>query len=195
MAMPIFNISKVLTLAAVSLFCAPATAASLKSNPALIAAGPQLLAPPNLTFPTPFKYLKTHSLGSMSGALPVLINHSTVPDPYDFHRAGSLLTVEFYGYGPRLGFSAVDACCRKASVDSKKHDHGELMGTEERTYNCGIVFLHVYPGEEMTWGMLNDLQMGMRQFLLEITESPWQTSFIVLTEGVEGDVGHGFLGL
>ena len=195
MAMRIFNISKMLTLAAVLLFGASATAGSLKLNPASIAAEPQLLAHSNLTFPTPFKYLKTSSRGSTSGASPVLISHSTVPDPFDFHRAGSPLTVEFYGYGPRLRFSAVDACCRKASVDSKKHDHGELMGTEERRYNCGIVFLHVYPGEEMTWGMLNDLQMFIRQFLFELVGLPRQTSFILLTQGVEGDVGHGFLGL
>lgn len=67
------------------------------------------------------------------------------------------------------------------------------MGTDVRIYNSSDTCLYLYPGEQMTWGMLDDLQMDIRYFQVHKLDTPRQTSFILLKEGVEGDVGHGII--
>lgn len=69
------------------------------------------------------------------------------------------------------------------------------MGTDVRIYKSIDTYLYLYPGEHMTWGLLDDLQMDMRHFQLRKLDTPRQTSFIMLKEGVEGDVGHGIISL
>lgn len=174
------RMKNVLTLLAFSKnFALAATAphpASLQLAPASITEGLGFLRPPNLTLSTP----------------PV-----TVHDPYDLHVEGSSLTIEFYGYGPPLTFAAVTSCCLKAFIDCKAHGglgvpgEDELMGTAVRVYSYRDTHLYLYPGESMTWGLLNHFQMGMRQFQLSTLNTPRQTSFILLEDGEEGDVGHG----
>lgn len=65
------------------------------------------------------------------------------------------------------------------------------MGTEVRVYKSSNTYLYLYPGDDMTWGLLNDLQMDIRYFQVQKLDTPRQTSFILLKEGVEGDVGYG----
>lgn len=69
------------------------------------------------------------------------------------------------------------------------------MGTATRMYSSGDTYLHLYPGEHMTWGMLDDFQMDLRHFQFYTLNYPRATSFILLREGVEGDVAHGIIGL
>lgn len=85
-------------------------------------------------------------------------------------------------------------------MDCSRHDglgpgRDRLIGTDVRIYKSGNTYLYVYPGEQMTWGLLDDFQMDMRHFQLRILDVPRQTSFILLKEGVEGDVGHGIISL
>lgn len=191
------RMKEVLTLLAVSKYSAlAATAAhpaSLQLAPVSITEGLSVLRPPNLTLSTPSLY---HKASAFKVWL-VLIDHSTVLDPYDLHVEGSSLTIEFYGYGPPLTFAAVTSCCLKAFTDCKEHGglgvpgEDESMGTAVRVYSYRDTHLYLYPGESMTWGLLNHFQMGMRQFQLSTLNTPRQTSFILLEDGEEGDVGHG----
>lgn len=111
------------------------------------------------------------------------------------------MTVEFYAYGPPLVYSSVVACCSKALVDCTNHGGFDLpgrdqsMGTDVRIYKFSDTYMYLYPSEHMTWGMLGDLQMDIRHFQVHKLDTPRQTSFILLKEGVEGDVGHGILSL
>ena len=188
---------KVLTLLAFSKnFALAATAphpASLQLAPASITEGLGFLRPPNLTLSTPPVYHKASAFKLWLA----LTHHSTVHDPYDLHVEGSSLTIEFYGYGPPLTFAAVTSCCLKAFIDCKAHGglgvpgEDELMGTAVRVYSYRDTHLYLYPGESMTWGLLNHFQMGMRQFQLSRLNTPRQTSFILLEDEEEGDVGHG----
>ncbi len=92
------------------------------------------------------------------------------------------------------------SCCNRAFIDCK--DHGalvasgreSLMGTETRVYNFSGTYLHTLPGEAMTWGMLNDLQRSLRYFQAVILGVPRQTSFMLLKDGFEGDIGRGIIG-
>lgn len=130
-----------------------------------------------------------------------LINDSTIPDPYDFHIEGSSLTVEFYAYGPPLSYSKVTSCCIQAFLDCEKHGgldspgRDRLMGTDVRIYSSSDTYLWLSPGEQMTWGLLDDFQMDMRYFQRHRVDYPRQTSFILLKKGAEGDVGHGIISL
>ncbi len=130
----------------------------------------------------------------------MLITDSTVPDPYDYHVVGDTsLTIEFYGYGPQLGFSKVVSCCNRAFLDCRNHGgliasgRESLMGTETRVYNFSDTYLNILPGEAMTWGMLNDLQRSLRYFQAVILGVPRQTSFMLLKDGFEGDIGRGII--
>ena len=67
------------------------------------------------------------------------------------------------------------------------------MGTDVHVYNSGDTYLHLYPGESMTWGLLDDLQMDLRYFQGHKLDTPRQTSFILLVEGI--DIGHGIISL
>ena len=67
------------------------------------------------------------------------------------------------------------------------------MGTEVRIYKSSDTYLYVYPGEQMTWGLLDDLQMDLRHFQVHKLDTPRQTSFILLKERVKGKVGHGII--
>lgn len=129
------------------------------------------------------------------------MHHRTVTDPYDFHIEASSLTVEFYAYGPLLEYSKILSCCRKALADCREHGgldlpgRDRLMGTDVRIYNSSDTYLYLYPGEEMTWGLLGDFEMDMRRFQEYILDTPRQTSFILLKAGLHGDVGHGIISL
>ena len=111
------------------------------------------------------------------------------------------MTVEFYAYGPPLVYSRVESCCIQALEDCRKHGglklpgRNVLMGSNVRIYKSIDTYLWINPGERMTWGLLDDLQMDMKHFQLRKLDSPRQTSFILVMEGVEGDVGHGIISL
>lgn len=131
----------------------------------------------------------------------MLITHSTITDPYDFHIEGSFLTIEFYAYGPPLSLSRIVSCCRKAFVECKKHGgldrpaSDEPMGTDIRIYKSVDTYLYLHPGEDMTWGVLCDFEQDMRRFQSYILDIPSQTSFILLKEGLEGDIGSGIISM
>lgn len=82
-------------------------------------------------------------------------------------------------------------CWEHDGVDIPRRDR--LMGTDVRVYNSGDTFLYIYPSENMTWGLLDDLQMDLRNFQMHKLDNPRQTSFILLEGGI--DVGHGAIGL
>lgn len=67
------------------------------------------------------------------------------------------------------------------------------MGMNLRRYSTGDTYLYVYPDEEMTWGVLCELEQDMRWFQEYILDFPRQTSFFLLKEGVEGHIGHGII--
>lgn len=71
----------------------------------------------------------------------------------------------------------------------------ELMGTAIRIYKSSDTYLWLSPGENMTWGVLCDFEQDMRRFQSYHLDTPRQTSFILLKEGVDGDIGHGIITL
>lgn len=155
--------------------------ASLQLVSASIAEGLSLSKPSNLTLPAP--------------SLPP---PGRVTDPYDLYKPDSAYNVEFYGYGPPLTFAAVKACCDQVRQDCGAHGGLDLPGRLERTgtavrrYRSGDTYLCIYPGEGMTWGLLNHLQADIKLFLGEYSRvTPWETSFIVLMNGE--DIAHGII--
>ena len=70
---------------------------------------------------------------------------------------------------------------------------GELpMGTHLRTWASDnrMVTLTLYPREEMTWRMLLALGAALRDY---VRENPVEFQFLLLADGIQGEVGIGQL--
>ena len=109
-------------------------------------------------------------------------------DPYDYRPPDSDQVIEFYGYGSYIVLSQLYECFIHAHRDYYEK-HGLMERDLVYSDRKNEVFMHFYPGEQMTWDMWKETLAGILDFFtLKLSVS---LSFIVLQDGVEGDVGKG----
>lgn len=120
-------------------------------------------------------------------------------DPYDLPVHGTGIIIEFYGYRHHLNYQSVLECCLAAYsevLDHRTPIRSRLpLGTQTRTWSSDDyrVFLVLHPRAEMTWAMLWEAIPPLQWFCQNFSREGkcTQFQFLVLVEGVEGEVGVG----
>ncbi|KAL8853697.1 MAG: hypothetical protein Q9221_001508 [Calogaya cf. arnoldii] len=118
------------------------------------------------------------------------------PDPWVTHSPGHISTWEFYGIHGHLPHHPALQAWRAAYRDFEtKHAAGKMderMGTQVRHWvgkeGDMVVDMVLEPREEMTWRMLGESWRGATAL---ICMGGRGFQFLVMTEGVEGEVGLG----
>ncbi len=114
-------------------------------------------------------------------------------DPYDYPIPLTTLTAEFYGYGAAFPIaSAAINCISKAMTDFRSHafESQVAIAMEKLTYSSEGLYLILYPGPHLTWFWWLEVITAISNFI-RVQDMYVDFSFIIVKEGVEGDIGRG----
>ena len=98
--------------------------------------------------------------------------------------------IEFYAYRQEFTTDDPSKCSDQALDDIMKHRRDQMLpvGSGPYVYSSHDTYLVMFPREELTWQMWTSALGGI-DLMLEANNVEFQ--FIIIHDGIEGDVGYG----